>query len=109
MGQPLKARLQGLFAEYGKVAIYTYFAIFFLVLAGFAVALGLGVDVESASGSATVLGGAYLATKVTQPLRILATALVTPVAASVVRRFRPRPAAGSEGAPEDQRDATRGI
>lgn len=96
---PLKDRLQGLFAEYGTVAICTYFGLFFLVLGGFALALGLGVKVDSAGGGATVLGGAYIATKLTQPLRILATLVLTPAVASVVRRFRPARASEAEPAP----------
>jgi hypothetical protein len=86
---PLKERLKALFAEYGRVAIFTYFAIFFLVLGAFALALSFGVEVEGAGKGATVIGGAYVATKLTQPLRILATLLLTPVVAGVIKRFRP--------------------
>jgi hypothetical protein len=81
-----KVRLEALFAEYGKIAITTYFVIFGLVLAGFAVAIQQGADVESAHGSVGVLGGAWLATKVTQPLRIAATLLLTPIIARVLRK-----------------------
>lgn len=77
--KPLKERLTALLAEYGKVALYLYFAIFALVFAGFAIALAAGVKVEGASGSAGLIFGAWVATKLTQPLRILATLALTPV------------------------------
>jgi hypothetical protein len=80
-------KLKALLAEYGRVAIWTYFAIFALVLAGFALAITYGFDVESAKGGAGVLGAAYLATKATQPLRIAATLALTPLIARLVKRF----------------------
>jgi hypothetical protein len=81
-----RARLEALFVEYGKTAIATYFVIFGLVLAGFAIAIQQGADVQSAHGSAGVLAGAWVATKVTQPLRIAATLLLTPIVARVLRK-----------------------
>ena len=83
-----KERFKGLLAEYGRVAIYTYFAIFVLVFAGFAVAIAAGVQVDGAMGSAGVVGAAYVATKLTQPLRILGTLLLTPLVARGHRRLR---------------------
>jgi len=58
-----------MFEQYGPVAIVTYLAIFALVFAGFAVAISMGVPVDSAGGTAGILGAAYVATKLTQPLR----------------------------------------
>lgn len=87
----LGARLKKLIAEYGPVALGTYLAIFVLVLAGFATAIALGFNVESAAGAAGVLGGAYLATKVAQPLRIAATLVLTPLVAKVLSRWRRPP------------------
>lgn len=77
--------------QYGKVAVFTYFAIFAAVFLGFAVAINLGAQVESAAGQAGTLGGAYLATKLTQPLRILATLVLTPIIGKLVEKFGPRP------------------
>jgi len=85
---PLKERLQKLFVEYGSAAAWVYFAIFVLVLAGFATAIRLGASVEGAAGTAGTWGAAYVATKLTQPLRILATLVVTPVAVRILRRTR---------------------
>ncbi len=97
-------KLKALLAEYGRVAIWTYFAIFALVLLGFCLAIAYGFDVESAKGGAGTLGAAYLATKATQPLRIAATLALTPLIARLVKRFE-RKGAG----PEASRSAERGA
>jgi hypothetical protein len=86
-----KQRLEHLLKEYGKVAIATYFTIFGLVLAGFVVALQMGVQVEGAAKEGGLLVAAYVATKLTQPLRIGATLVLTPLVARLVRRGRPPP------------------
>jgi len=88
----MKDRLEALLAEYGKVALLTYFAIFALVFAGFAIAISLGVHVESASGTAGTLGAAYVATKLTQPIRIIATLALTPLLARLVKMVGRKPA-----------------
>lgn len=87
----MKARLEALLVKYGKVALFTYFAIFGLVFLGFAIAINLGAQVESAAGQAGTLGGAWLATKLTQPLRILATLVLTPIIGKLVDKLRPKP------------------
>lgn len=74
--------------EYGPVALGTYLTIFGLTWAGFATALSMGVHVESAAGGAGLAGASWLATKVTQPLRIGATALLTPIVAGFTRRTK---------------------
>jgi hypothetical protein len=81
-----RQRLKDLLAEYGRLAIYTYFVIFVVVLMGFAGAIHWGVRVESTVGKAGLWGAAWLATKVTQPLRILATVALTPLVAQVLKR-----------------------
>ncbi|HVJ19870.1 MAG TPA: DUF1279 domain-containing protein [Polyangiaceae bacterium] len=92
-----KERLKALLAEYGRVAIWTYFVLFGLVLTGFAIAISAGVEVESAQGHAGVLGAAWVATKLTQPLRILATLALTPIVARVGERLRrSKPATGAD-------------
>lgn len=83
-----KERLKSLLAEYGRVAIWTYFILFGLTLSGFAVAIAAGVRVESTQGQAGVLGAAYVATKLTQPLRIGATLALTPLVARLAQRVR---------------------
>lgn len=87
----MKARLEALLEKYGKLALIIYFSIFGLVLAGFAIAIRAGVQIESAAGEAGLLGAAWLATKLTQPVRILATLFLTPIVAKVMERFRKAP------------------
>jgi len=90
-----KERLKALLAEYGRVALVTYLCIFALVLAGFSVAFALGFEGHgvgegaSAFRGASLIGAAYLATKLVQPLRIVATVALTPLVASALKRLRP--------------------
>ena len=83
---PLKERLQGLLVEYGRVVLWVYFVIFAVVLFGFALALRFGIKIHGLAGAASIWAGAYVATKLTQPLRILATMALTPAVAAIVRR-----------------------
>ena len=87
----MKDRLEALLQKYGKLALIIYFTIFGLVLTGFALAIRAGVQVESAAGEAGTLGAAWVATKLTQPLRILATVVLTPLVSKLVDRFRKAP------------------
>jgi hypothetical protein len=80
------ARLQALLEEYGWTAMVTYFAIFALVLGGFAIAIQQGVQVKSVEGNAGVLFGAWAATKLTQPFRIAATLVLTPFIARLLKK-----------------------
>lgn len=86
-----KERLKLLLAQYGRAAMATYLGLFILVLSVFAILFRFGF--ESAHwGSADTLskagvfGAAYLATKLTQPLRILATVALTPLMARIFGR-----------------------
>jgi hypothetical protein len=95
-----KQRLKTLLAEYGRLALYTYLALFVLVLLGFAGAIHLGVRAESTAGKAGLWGAAWLATKVTQPLRILATVALTPLVAQVLKlRKKPNLVEGTTDGP----------
>jgi len=90
-GKPLPAwqeKLKALIAENGATAIYVYFGIFGIVLVGFALAIQFGADVQGVAGTAGTWGAAYVATKLTQPLRIAATLVITPMLTSLLRRFR---------------------
>lgn len=87
----LSERMKVMLAEYGSLALVLYLIIFALVLFGFATAISFGVAADSTAGSAGVLAAAWVATKVTQPLRILATLALTPVVATVLKRLRRRP------------------
>jgi hypothetical protein len=94
MPMAVKRKLEELLTRYGPIALWTYLVIFVIVLAAFAGAIAMGADVESASGGATTLGAAWLATKVTQPLRIAATFVLTPVVARGVDALRGKPRGG---------------
>lgn len=96
----LSERMKGMLAEYGGIAVFVYLALFAAVLAGFAVAISSGVEVESAAGGVGTFAAAWLATKLTQPLRILATLGLTPLVAAGLRRLRRAPAAPAS-APTD--------
>jgi hypothetical protein len=82
-----------LLTEYGTVAVIVYFVIFFGVLAGFWLAIRFGWRPTSAAGSAGTLAAAYIATKLTQPVRIAATVVITPAVAKLYERMRGRSAA----------------
>jgi len=82
----IRARFGQVNREYGSIAIYTYLVIFVVVLGAFAVAIKLGYAVEGASGTTGVLVSAWVATKLTQPIRIAATIGLTPFVARVLRR-----------------------
>lgn len=95
-----REKLKALLSEYGNVAIYTYLVIWVLTLAGFALAISLGVKVESAASGAGLLGATWLATKLTQPLRIAGTLALTPAVAALLRKLRGK--ADAKPAPENQ-------
>lgn len=82
----LKERLKALFADCAVLAIIVYFSIFFACIGVFAALLHLGFDVKGAGGNAGVLAGAWAATKLTQPIRIMATLAITPPLERVLRR-----------------------
>lgn len=98
-----KERLKKLLNEYGSLALTIYFAIFAVVLVGFALAIQLGVQVESAAGKAGIWGTAWVATKVTQPFRILATLALTPLVAHVFKFRKKTPPARAPEEPADRR------
>jgi hypothetical protein len=82
------SRLKLLMAEYGQAALWTYLGIFAIVLCSFALAIKLGFKSEG-TGTGAAAGtwlAAWIATKVTQPLRIMATVGLTPITARLVRR-----------------------
>jgi hypothetical protein len=86
----LKQRLSAHFAEYGKIAIYTYLALSLTAIIGFSVAIGAGVEPSSATGFFGVIAAGWVAAKATMPIRILITLGLTPVVAFVVRRRWPK-------------------
>lgn len=88
-----REKLKVLLEEYGRVAIWTYLVIWLTVLAGFAVAISAGLSVSGPASGAGLLGAAWLATKLTQPLRIAGTLAATPLVAAALKKWRRAPAA----------------
>ena len=80
-----KVRLKALYDEYGAYAIGTYFTIFFGTWTLLFFSIGFGL--EEGPGM-TSFWAAYATTKVSQPLRVAATVVVTPVVAKLVRSVR---------------------
>ena len=72
------------------IAVVVYFAIFFLVLGGFWMAIRFGWRSQSTAAGVGSFAAAYIATKLTQPIRIGATIVVTPLIARLYERFRGR-------------------
>jgi ABC-type siderophore export system fused ATPase/permease subunit len=86
----VKKTIQHLLTEYGTIAVIVYFVIFFAVLGAFWIAIRFGWQPSSAAGSVGTFAAAYIATKITQPIRIAATLLVTPIVARLYERLRGR-------------------
>ena len=81
----LKERLRKVYAQYGVAAIVTWFSLFFLVLAGFVVAMETSMGPGANAGSWVA---AYVATEATKPIRIVITIALTPLVAQFGRRLR---------------------
>lgn len=101
---PLKERLSALFAEYGRIAIATYFTLSILTIIGFSVAFGLGIEPSSATGVLGVIAAGWVAAKATLPIRVVITLAITPGVAWVVRRWWPvKPSSeDDEATPSDE-------
>ena len=82
----LKDRLQDHITEYGRLALIIFFSLGIMTLVGFYLAIKAGIDVGSNSGSAGALVAAWVATKLTMPIRIGATLVLTPILARLLRR-----------------------
>lgn len=81
-------RLTALQQQYGAYAVGTYLTLFFGVWMGFAIAIRQGWTPEGGAGDTGLLVAAWAATKVTQPVRILASVALTPLVARVGNRLR---------------------
>lgn len=83
----VRKTLKAIAVEYGSIAVVVYLAIFALVLVGFWSAVRFGWSASSTTANVGAWTAAYIATKLTQPLRIVATVAVTPLVARVFERF----------------------
>jgi hypothetical protein len=83
----VRKTLKNILAEYGAIAVVVYLTIFFAVLFSLWAAIHLGWQPASLTGNVGAFTAAYLATKVTQPLRIAATLALTPLVAKLYERI----------------------
>lgn len=88
----MRKRLKQLLAEYGIVAVVLYFLIFFLVLGGVWIGIRAGWKPRSVSGGLGTFAAVYIITKLTQPLRIAATLVLTPFVARLYEKITGRSA-----------------
>jgi hypothetical protein len=95
----MRKTLNSILAEYGKIAVVVYLSIFTLVLGGFWFAITLGWNPQGLAAGVGTFTAAYLATKVTQPLRIAATLALTPVVAAIYGRLGGRVHTPPSGGP----------
>ena len=83
-------RFRDLVLEYGVIALIVHYIIFGAVIVGFWAAIRAGWQPTNATASVGTWTAAYVATKVTQPLRIVATLAVTPFIAKLYERMTGR-------------------
>jgi hypothetical protein len=98
---PHRERLKRLFVEYGVLGIAVHYAIYVLVLLSFVLVMLQREPAAALLSSQTlaVLAAAYLANKLTLPLRVLGTVTLTPLLRALWRRWR-KPAARDLGQEE---------
>lgn len=73
----MKKTMKEILAEYGAIAVVVYLLIFTVVLTGSYFAIRFGWTTKSAAGNAGIWTAAYIVTKLTQPLRIAATVVLS--------------------------------
>ncbi len=91
-----KARLEQVYEEYGKIALFTYLSLWAMVLAAYFIAIAIGMDVEGVGETSSVLVGSWVAAKLTQIPRVMLTIVLTPFVARVVRKTPKTVASGKE-------------
>jgi hypothetical protein len=84
----MKKTLKEILAEYGAIAVVVYLLLFTLVLIGSYFAIRFGWTAKSATGNAGIWAAAYIVTKITQPLRIAATVVLSAFIGRVWERRR---------------------
>lgn len=89
------ARFRDLILEYGIIALIVHYVIFAIVIVGFYFAIRSGWQPTSTAGSVGTWGAAYIAAKITQPLRIVATLAITPLVARAYERVTGKARSGS--------------
>ena len=98
-----RGRLEALFTEFGTIAATVHFTVFLVTMFGFWWAIGQGIEVEGAGRELGRIGSAWAAAKLTSPVRIGITLVLTPLIAAGIRRF-----SGSGPAEPGQLESPRG-
>ncbi len=78
--------LRRILAQYGTIAVVVYLTLHMIVLFAFYLAIKMGWTPEGLVGEAGIWTAAYLLTKLTQPIRLGVTVLVTPFIARLFSR-----------------------
>jgi hypothetical protein len=91
----MRKTIKEVLAEYGAIAVVVYLALFAIVLVGSWFAIELGWSPGGVMGNAGAWTAAYIVTKITQPLRIAATVVLTTFIGKLWTR-EPKPAATDE-------------
>ena len=97
----VRERLETLITEYGSVALVIYLVIFGGTIVAVWAAINAGFEVEGAAAEGGTWLAAWAATKLTQPARIAATLVLTPIVARFVGR-KPAPDNVDEFAPRPE-------
>jgi hypothetical protein len=88
-----RQRLRRFFLEFGALGLGVHYFVYLLVLIGFALSMG-GLSfggsstLRASSGTLGVCAAAYVATKLTMPLRALVTVALTPLLRALIKRVR---------------------
>lgn len=80
-------RLEALFTEFGTIAASVHFTVFLITMFGFWWAIGQGIEVTGAAKELGRIGSAWAAAKLTSPVRIGITLVLTPLIATGLRRL----------------------
>lgn len=83
-------RFKRVVAEYGVIALVIHYAIFALVIAGAYLALRGGWEPTGRIAGLGTWAAAYVVAKLTQPVRIVATIVLAPIAARLYARLSGR-------------------
>ena len=81
--------LRKILAQYGTIAVVLYLALHMVVLFGFYLAIKMGWSPEGLAGEAGIWTVAYLLTKLTQPIRLALTLVLTPIIARLFTKPAP--------------------
>ncbi|MEO5589920.1 MAG: hypothetical protein ABIS03_10070 [Gemmatimonadaceae bacterium] len=73
----MRKTLKNILNEYGPIAVVVYLSLFAVVLFGAYFAIRLGWTPADAASQVGAWTAAYIVTKLTQPLRIAGTVLIT--------------------------------